>query len=73
MMFLSLQPPWGSVNSSPARVYTVFNTIGWWIKERYRSMRGYKVPENAVWLSRFLAWCGNFLNRGGANLACCIF
>jgi len=47
--------------------------IGWWIKERYRSMRGYKVPENAVWLSRFLAWCGNFLNRGGANLANCVF
>jgi hypothetical protein len=22
--------------------------IGWWIKERYRTMRGYKVPENAV-------------------------
>jgi transposase-like protein len=43
--------------------------IGWWIKERYRSMRGYKVPENAVRLSRFLAWCGNFLNQGGADLA----
>ena len=38
--------------------------IGWWIKERYRSMRGYKVPENAVRVSRFLAWCGNFLNQG---------
>lgn len=43
--------------------------IGWWIKERYRSMRGYKVVDNAVRLSRFLAWCGNFLNQGGANLA----
>ncbi len=43
--------------------------IGWWIKERYRSMRGYKVPENAVRVSRLLAWCGNFLNSGGANLA----
>src|SRR5207302_10658325 len=42
--------------------------IGWWIKERYRSMRGYKVPENAVQVSRFLAWCGNFLNQGGADL-----
>jgi len=31
--------------------------IGWWIKERYRSMRGYKVPENALRVSRFLAWC----------------
>src|SRR5947209_13248295 len=29
--------------------------IGWWIKERYRSMRGYKVPENAVRVSR-LVW-----------------
>jgi len=35
--------------------------IGWWIKERYRTMRGYKVPENAVRVSRLLAWCGNFL------------
>jgi hypothetical protein len=43
--------------------------IGWWIKERYRSMRGYKVPENAVRVSRLLAWCGNFLNAAdGANL-----
>ncbi len=44
--------------------------IGWWIKERYRRMRGYKVPENAVRVSRFLAWCGNFLNtEEGAILA----
>lgn len=43
--------------------------IGWWIKERYRSMRGYKVPANALRLSRRLSWCGDFLNRGGANLA----
>jgi hypothetical protein len=44
--------------------------IGWWIKERYRTMRGYKVPENAVRLSRLLAWCGNFLTtEDGANLA----
>ncbi len=44
--------------------------IGWWIKERYRSMRGYKVPENAVRVSRLLAWCGNFLSsEDGANLA----
>ena len=42
--------------------------IGWWIKERYRSMRGYKVPVNAVRVSRLLAWSGNFLNRGGADL-----
>jgi transposase-like protein len=44
--------------------------IGWWIKERYRTMRGYKVPENAVRVSRLLAWCGNFLNtEDGAHLA----
>ena len=46
--------------------------IGWWIKERYRCMRGYNVPQNAVRVSRFLAWCGNFLLRGGADLATCI-
>lgn len=44
--------------------------IGWWIKERYRSMRGYKVVDNAVRVSRLLAWCGNFLTApDGANLA----
>jgi hypothetical protein len=44
--------------------------IGWWIKERYRTMRGYKVPEHAVRVSRLLAWCGNFLNaENGAILA----
>jgi hypothetical protein len=43
--------------------------IGWWIKERYRSMRGYKVPANALKVSRLLAWCGNFLTSGGADLA----
>lgn len=42
--------------------------IGWWIKERYRTMRGYKRPESAVNVSRLLAWCGNHLNRGGADL-----
>jgi len=42
--------------------------IGWWIKERYRTMRGYKRPDNAVHVSRLLAWCGNHLDRGGANL-----
>src|SRR5579875_1404021 len=26
LVFLSLQPSWGSVNSSPARVYTVVNS-----------------------------------------------
>ena len=43
--------------------------IGWWIKERYRTMRGYKRPKSAVNVSRLLAWCGNHLNKGGADLA----
>lgn len=43
--------------------------IGWWIKERYRTMRGYKRPESAVNVSRLLAWSGNHLHKGGANLA----
>ena len=43
--------------------------IGWWVKERYRTMRGYKRPKSAVNVSRLLAWCGNHLDRGGANLA----
>jgi len=42
--------------------------IGWWVKERYRSMRGYKQKESAVNVSRLLAWCGNHLNQGGASL-----
>ena len=43
--------------------------IGWWVKERYRTMRGYKRPKSAVNVSRLVAWCGNHLERGGANLA----
>jgi hypothetical protein len=43
--------------------------IGWWIKERYRTMRGYKRRRSAVNVSRLLAWCGNHLNRGGADLS----
>jgi hypothetical protein len=43
--------------------------IGWWVKERYRSMRGYKRKKSAVNVSRLLAWCGNHLNRGGADLS----
>jgi hypothetical protein len=43
--------------------------IGWWVKERYRTMRGYKRCQSAVNVSRLLAWCGNHLNRGGADLA----
>jgi hypothetical protein len=43
--------------------------IGWWIKERYRTMRGYKRGKSAVNVSRLLAWCGNHLDQGGADLA----
>lgn len=43
--------------------------IGWWIKERYRTMRGYKRPQSAVNVSRLIAWCGNHLDRGGADLS----
>ncbi len=40
----------------------------WWIKERYRSMRGYKRERSAVNVSRLLAWCGNQLGGGAALL-----
>jgi hypothetical protein len=30
--------------------------IGWWIKERYRPMRGYKRPESATNVSSLLGW-----------------
>jgi transposase-like protein len=43
--------------------------IGWWVKERYRTMRGYKRRKSAVNLSRLLAYCGNHLDRGGVDLA----
>jgi hypothetical protein len=43
--------------------------IGWWIKERYRTMRGYKRSKSAVNVSRLLAWAGNHLGTGGADLA----
>ena len=38
--------------------------IGWWIKERYRSMRGYKRKEAALGVSRLIAFAGNHLSRG---------
>ncbi|MCX7682252.1 MAG: hypothetical protein N2508_09880 [Anaerolineae bacterium] len=43
--------------------------IGWFIKERYRTMRGYKRVASAVNVSRLIAWSGNHLKKGGANLA----
>jgi len=42
--------------------------IGWWVKERYRTMRGYKRVESALNVSRLLIWSGNSLGKGGADL-----
>ena len=41
-------------------------SIGWWVKERYRSMRGYKREQSALNVSRLLCWCGNQLAIGAA-------
>jgi transposase-like protein len=38
--------------------------IGWWIKERYRSMRGYKQAQSALGVSRLIALAGNHLASG---------
>jgi transposase-like protein len=38
--------------------------IGWWVKERYRSMRGYKRTQSALNVSRLIAFCGNHLSDG---------
>ena len=38
--------------------------IGWWIKERYRSMRGCKQERSALGVSRLIALAGNHLSRG---------
>ncbi|WP_376791666.1 hypothetical protein [Thermoflexus sp.] len=43
--------------------------MGWWMKERYRTMRGYPREESAGNGSRLLAGCGNPLKRSGASLA----
>jgi hypothetical protein len=39
-------------------------SIGWWIKERYRSMRGYKREQSVLNVSRLIAFAGNHLSRG---------
>jgi hypothetical protein len=38
--------------------------IEWWIKARYRSMRGYKQPCFALGVSRRVALASNNLSRG---------
>jgi transposase-like protein len=43
-------------------------SIGWWVKERYRSMRGYKREQSALNVSRLIAHPGNHLSHG-LNLA----
>lgn len=47
-------------------------SIGWRVKERYRSMRGYKRRESVLNVSRLIAWAGNLLQAGGADLAAVI-
>jgi hypothetical protein len=43
--------------------------IGWWVKERYRSMRGYKRSESVLNVSRLIAAMGNALEGPGFALA----
>lgn len=42
--------------------------IGWRVKERYRSMRGYKRRASVLNVSRLIAWAANLLEAGGADL-----
>ena len=42
--------------------------IGWWVKERYRTMRTYKRERSVLNVSRLIAYCGNHLSDG-LNLA----
>src|SRR5680860_1547119 len=42
--------------------------IGWWVKERYRTMRGYKREASITNVSRLIAWAGNQLSGSGADL-----
>lgn len=43
--------------------------IGWWVKERYRSMRGDKRPESVLTVSRLVAAIGNALDGPAFPLA----
>ena len=38
----------------------------WWVKERYRPMRGYKRPESVLNVSSLLGWLGS---QPGGELA----
>jgi hypothetical protein len=46
--------------------------IGWWVKERYRSLRGYKRPLSILHVSRLIAAMGNALAGPGFALAAVI-
>jgi transposase-like protein len=46
--------------------------IGWWVKERSRSMRGYKRPASVLHVSRLIAAMGNALDGPGFALAAVI-
>ena len=43
--------------------------IGWWVKERYRTMRGYKREASLLNVSRLIAAMGNALDGPGFALA----
>jgi hypothetical protein len=43
--------------------------IGWWVKERYRTMRGYKRETSVLHVSRLIAAMGNALDGPGFPLA----
>ncbi len=43
--------------------------IGWWVKERYRTMRGYKREQSVLNVSRLIAAMGNALDGAGFALA----
>jgi len=43
--------------------------IGWWVKERYRTMRGDKRPASVLNVSRLIAAIGNALDGPGFPLA----
>lgn len=43
--------------------------IGWWVKERYRTMRGYQRPQSVLHVSRLIAAMGNALDARGFALA----
>lgn len=45
-------------------------SIGWWIKERYRRMRGYKREQSALNVSRLIAYSGSRLEPGLNLLPC---